>query len=150
MRADRTAEYQNLTVPILEPNKRVLAAEIRKVDPAKHAGKEEFIVVGYVQDYLEQHATSILRKVGTLGQQVLLRSLGRKRSQLTIITSDSKSYTVFADLSSFVVQRKDMVLARVKAVKVVGLKGITGIFIANEVLLVRGVQGNGLNSALTA
>jgi hypothetical protein len=54
------------------------------------------------------------------------------------VTSDFESYTAYADLRNVVVRKKDMVAARLKAMKVLGIAGTDAIFICDEVLLVRG------------
>jgi hypothetical protein len=101
-------------------------------------GQKEFLAIGYVQDYLERKVDSLLKKTGTVGRQVLERIFGNRMSQLTLVTAELKSYTMFADLSKLVVQRKDTICARVTAVRVVGLPGVQAVFLADEILTIHG------------
>lgn len=139
LRSDRLSDYRSVAVPAPPPRqKRNSDRDIAKMDPADDIGKSEILVAGYVQDYHERQVDRMGDKLGSLGQRVLFRVLGAHRSQLTIVTSDLKSYTVFADLSSTVVQRKDMIVARLQALRVVGLKGTRAVYLADDLLLVRG------------
>ena len=103
-----------------------------------HVKEPKKIVFGYVQDYIENHAERLFRDLGTVGHKHLQATLANSRSQLTIVTSDFESYTVYADLRNVVVRKKDMVAARLKAIKVLGITGTDAVFICDEVLLVRG------------
>lgn len=57
---------------------------------------------------------------------------------ITIITSEFESFTAFADLQSVVVQKKDIVAARLRAVRILGLRDRKAVFLATDLLLVRG------------
>src|SRR5215469_11020182 len=135
VRADRRAEYTAMQVLSAPPLKKISPKDIRAVDPSELIGKPEFPIVGYVQDYLERRADQLAKRMGAFGQQLVYKTLGRNSSQLTIITADLKSYSVFADLTGTVVQRKDMVFAMTKAVPAIGLRGAQGVFIARDVKL---------------
>lgn len=56
-------------------------------------------------------------------------------------------FTVFADLRNVVLARKDSVLARVRAVRTIGLPDRDSIFLASDVMLIRG-EGGGMNRRL--
>ncbi len=112
--------------------------DICRVNASDHVGELQKLVFGYVQDYIENRAEHQLRTLGTIGQQHLRTTLGNNRSQITIVTSDFESYTAFADLRNVVVRKKDMVAARMKAVRVLGIKGTGAVFLCDEILLVRG------------
>jgi hypothetical protein len=112
--------------------------DIRRIDPVTRLHDSEFLVFGYVQAYIENRAERIIRETGTLGRQHLVRTLGQHRSQLTIVTSNFESFTTFADLRNVTVQKKDMVAARLRAVRVVGVSRQAAVFLCDEVLLVRG------------
>jgi hypothetical protein len=138
IRADAMAEYRKTDekVPIIISRKST--RDIRRMVARDHLREPDKIVFGYVQDYIENHAERLFRGVGTLGHKHLQATLANNRSQLTIVTSDFESYTAYADLRNVVVRKKDMVAARLKAMKVLGIAGTDAIFICDEVLLVRG------------
>jgi hypothetical protein len=138
IRADAIAEYRQADerVPLVITRK--TTRDIRRIVARDHLNEPEKIVFGYVQDYIENHAERLFRSVGTLGHQHLRATLGNYLSQLTIVTSEFESFTAYADLRTVVVKKKDMVAARLKALKVLGVAGSDAIFICDEVLLVRG------------
>ena len=137
IRADAIAEYRKADekVPIVASKR--TTRDIRRIIAADHLKDPEKIVFGYVQAYIENHAERLFQGVGTLGHKHLQAILAGNRSQLTIVTSEFESYTAYADLRNVVVRKKDMVAARLKAVKVLGVAGTSAIFICDEVLLVR-------------
>jgi hypothetical protein len=138
LRPDRIAEYGRTSVTGAPPARHVRFSDIFAVNPLTYVGKGEFPIAGYIQDYHERRADTIAEKMGTLGQQLLHRLLGLRRSQLTIITTELKSYTVFADLRNTIVRQKDMVLARVEAVRAVGIRNLNAVFLAKQVMLIQG------------
>jgi hypothetical protein len=138
IRADAIAEYRKADEKIPQVVSRRTTRDIRRMVARDHLKEPEKIVFGYVQDYIENHAERLFRGVGTLGHKHLQATLANNRSQLTIVTSDFESYTAYADLRNVVVRKKDMVAARLKAMKVLGIAGTDAIFICDEVLLVRG------------
>jgi hypothetical protein len=105
----------------------------------KHIGEPGTTVLGYVQDYVENRADTILRGLGTIGQQYMRSAFGNNRSQITIVTSDFESYTAYADLRQFTVRKKDMVAARLRAVRIMGIRGMNAIFLCDQILLVSGL-----------
>jgi len=138
IRADAIAEYRKADVKIPHVASRKTTRDIRRMVARDHLKEPEKIVFGYVQDYIENHAERLFRGVGTLGHKHLQATLANNRSQLTIVTSEFESYTAYADLRNVVVRKKDMVAARLKAIKVLGIAGTDSVFICDEVLLVRG------------
>lgn len=138
IRADAIAEYRRADEKIPHVASRRTTRDIRRMVAGDHLKEPEKIVFGYVQDYIENHAERLFRGVGTLGHKHLQATLANNRSQLTIVTSEFESYTAYADLRNVVVRKKDMVAARLKAMKVLGIAGTDAIFICDEVLLVRG------------
>jgi hypothetical protein len=141
IREDRFDEYRRTQVPTSLPQRKIAASEIRAVDPVAAVDKGEIVVVGYVQDYFERRADKLAEKMGTLGQQILSRVLGTLRSQLTIVTTEFKSFTVFADLRNVVVRPRDMVVARIRAVRAVGIRDVPAVFLADDITLVHGMNG---------
>jgi len=137
IRPEAVAEYRRADERIPAVVRRV-TRDIRRIVAKDHLKEPEKIVFGYVQDYIEGHAERLFKGVGTLGHQHLRATLGNNRSQLTIVTSDFESYTAYADLSNVVVKKKDMVAARLKAIKILGIAGSDAVFVCDEVLLVRG------------
>jgi hypothetical protein len=87
---------------------------------------------------VERRADRLAEKLTGIGQQLFNRVLGNRRSQITIVTSDLKSYTVFADLSASIIQRKDMICARLKAVRIFGLPDTEALFLADGILTLQG------------
>jgi hypothetical protein len=138
VRDDRRAEYRDVAISGTPRQSKPPERNITKVDPAEFVDGREFLAIGYVQDYVERRVDGWLKKTGTMGRQVLERIFGSNKSQLTLITTELKSYTVFADLRRTVVQRRDIVCARVTAVRVVGLPGIHAAFLADEILTMHG------------
>lgn len=94
----------------------------------------EFVVAGYVHDYLERRADRLTSSMGNFGQQALEKILGERKSQLTVVTSDLKSFTMFADLRNVIVGRKDSVIARLRAVRT-ALPGGDSIFLASDLMV---------------
>lgn len=135
IRPDRISEYQEISVTLPKPPK-FNASDIRRVDPSEYVG-QEILAIGYVQEYIERRADALLDKAGSLGKRVLEAALGHRRSQLTIVTSDYKSYTAFADLAKIVIQRKDTVCARIRSVRVLGIFGVDAVFLADDIISLR-------------
>jgi hypothetical protein len=138
VRPDQLQEYR-LSQDVRTPAPRkILLRDIKKVSPRSLLSESEFLVVGYVQDYFERQAERVANSMGNFGQQVLHKVLGPRKSQITIVTSELKSFTVFADLRNVVVKRKDSVLARVRAVQTAAIPGIDSLFLATDLTLIRG------------
>jgi hypothetical protein len=138
IRADAIIEYRKADEKVPPVISRRITRDIRRMIASDHLKEPEKIVFGYVQDYIENHAERLFRGLGALGHKHLQATLANNRSQLTIVTSEFESYTAYADLRNVVVRKKDMVAARLKAVKVLGIAGTNAVFICDEVLLVRG------------
>ena len=138
IRASSLAEYREAyeKTPLIIRQK--TTRDIRRIDPGEHVGQEEKSIFGYVQDYVENRADQQLAKLGTIGQQHLRSTLADNRSQITIVTSDFESYTAYADLRNVVVRKKDMVAARVRAVRVLGIRDTNAVFLCEEILLISG------------
>jgi hypothetical protein len=138
IRASALVEYRDAyqKVPLVVRQK--TTKDIRRVNANDCVGEPQKLLLGYVQDYIENRAEHYLRGLGTIGQQHLRAALGNNRSQITIITSDLESYTAYADLRNVVIRKKDMVAARMKAARVLGISGTNAVFICDEILLVRG------------
>jgi hypothetical protein len=130
-----TSGYEVPTSPTFLKAKEL--GNIKRVAPEELSGKGEVNLIGYVQDYVERRADKFAATLGTLGQQLMMNALGRARSQITIVTGELKSYTVFADLSEFVVQSKDLVMARVRAVPLIGIPGHRAVLVATDLMLTR-------------
>jgi hypothetical protein len=138
IRHDRRSEYRDLAISGAPAQSKAPERDITKIDPSKFIGDKEFVAIGYVQDYVERRMDSLLKKTGTMGRHILERIFGNNKSQLTLVTTELKSYTVFADLSHIAVQRKDIICARLRAVRIVGLPGIPAVFLADEILTMHG------------
>jgi hypothetical protein len=129
-----TYAVPTISIPSVKPRN---LKDITRVLPEDLHGKGEFNLAGYVQDYMERRADKIAASLGNLGQRIMMNALGRARSQLTIITSELKSYTVFADLSDVIVRPKDILMARVKSVPLIGIRGHRAILVATDLLITR-------------
>lgn len=138
VRTDRREEYRAVKVNQVPVGRPTAAREIEKVDPQSMLAVGEFPVVGVVQDYLERQADRISKAAGGLGLQSLEKALGKKRSQITIVTSELKSYTAFADLSDVLIARRSSILATVRAIPVLGMPGRDCVFVASHIVLIRG------------
>ena len=138
VRADRLHEYRESEDSHAPVHRKIFPREIKKVEAGALLSSEEFRVVGYVQDYFERHADKIAKSLGSFGQQALDKILGGRRSQITVVTAELKSYTLFADLRDIVVRRKDAVIAGVRAERAVAIPGCDSLFLATEVAVIRG------------
>jgi hypothetical protein len=138
VRDDRRVEYRGVAISGSPAKPNTTQRTITKMDPTEYTGDKHFLAIGYVQDYVERRVDGLLKKTGALGRQILERTFGNRRSQLTLVTTELKSYTVFADLSRIVLQRRDIICARVTAVPVLGLSGMAAVFLADEILTMQG------------
>jgi hypothetical protein len=138
IKADALLEYQRAEDKSPQPAVRRTTRDIRGMLPIEHVGQPDKLIFGYILDYVENRVERLLRDLGTLGQQHVRSVLGNNRSQVTIITSDFESYTAFADLRDVVVRRKDMVAARIRAVRIVAVPDRDSVFLCSDLLLVRG------------
>jgi hypothetical protein len=138
LRPSSIAEYRDAyqKIPLIIRQK--TTRDILRVIAEEHVGQPQESILGYVQDYVENRAESQLQEMGTIGQQYLRSALGNNRSQITIVTSDFQSYTAYADLRNVVVRKKDMVAARVRAVRILGIRGTKAIFLCDQIVLVSG------------
>jgi hypothetical protein len=132
------SEYRAAGPAASQERHQVNLSQIAAVNRMTLLKQGDLIVAGYIQDYIERRANKIAAKMGTVGQRLLGRLLEEHLSQLTIVTTEFKSYTVLADLQNTVVTRKDMVLARIRAIRAVGIREVPAIFLADEVKLIRG------------
>lgn len=138
VRHDRRDEYRDAVISGTPRRPTRLERNITKIDPAEFVGGREILAIGYVQDYVERRVDDWLEKAGTLGRQILQGIFGSNKSQLTLITADQKSYTMFADLRRTVVQRGDIICARITAVRVLGIPTIDAAFLADEIFTMHG------------
>ncbi len=112
--------------------------DTRRIGPTDHLKNPKTNVLGYVKDTVHDHAKRLFKGLGTIGQTQVQATLGHNRSQLTIVTPDYKSYTAYADLQHTRVTKKDMIAARLKAVKVLGVPGTESISVCDVARLVWG------------
>jgi hypothetical protein len=110
--------------------------EIVKISPESIRSPVQ--ICGYVQDIVED-AAKALKKSGTLGQQIVWKALGSRKTQITIIDSDFKSYTGFADVAQIVLGRGSTIVA-VMHPTIVGLQKVF-LFEGLDVLPIRAGQG---------
>ena len=138
IRASALAEYQEAyeKAPLIVRQK--TTRDICRISASDHIGEPPKLVLGYIQAYIEDRAEHQLSRLGTIGQQYLRATLGNNRSQITIVTSDFESYTAYADLRKVVIRRKDMVAARIKAVRLLGIAETGAVFLCDQILLVGG------------
>lgn len=130
-------EAAKLEISQVFPSVPVKSQNITKVDPKEFVGQGEIVVFGYVQEYHERQALQVMAKLGTFGQQVLRNALQRRLSQLTIVTDDFRSLTVFADLSNIVVQRTNVIAATIRAISVPGIRNLNAFLIADHIMIAR-------------
>ena len=131
-------EYRQLEDP-RRPTRIRTTRDIERMDPQDYLGKGDIPIVGYVLDYLENRAARLAAEMGSVGQDQLFAALGRCRSQLTIITADFQSFTVFADMAAVVAKRKDIVTGSLTAVRCLSIPGSRSIFVCKDVRLLRGI-----------
>jgi hypothetical protein len=108
-----SAECRKLQVP--RPPKHA-ADDIQRMNPQDWLEAKTFRVSGYVQDYIENRVSALLKGARGIVEQSLLRLLGNRRSQLTVIDQERNSFTFVADLRSTVVSAGSVVSAQIRAV----------------------------------
>lgn len=102
---------------------------IVKVDP-KDLTPSSIQVLGYVQDILERRSEKLIRATGELAQQVLRKALGNRNSQITVVDSEFKSYTMFVDISQKVIAKRTTVVVQMRPVRLIGLGAV---FVCDEI-----------------
>jgi hypothetical protein len=132
--AEYREAYQKIPLAIRQKTTR----DILRMTAEEHVGEPHKLILGYVQVYVENRVETQLREMGTIGQNYLRSALGNNRSQITIVTSDFESYTAYADLRNVVVRKKDMVAARLRAVRILDTRGAKAIFLCDQIVLVSG------------
>jgi hypothetical protein len=122
-------EYRNTNVA--PPPDRHKPRDIVRVDAKRGTSIE---ILGSVQDYVENAARKRLAKVGGIGRQQVVRLLGNRTSQITILTQERESFSAFADLRDTVISRGMTVAARLR-----GLMLIPGdvVFVVEDMKLFR-------------
>jgi hypothetical protein len=142
IRASAVPEYREAYEKVPLVVRQGSTRDICRVNAEDHVGEAERAIFGYVQDFIENRAEHQLRALGTVGQEHLRATLGNNRSQITIVTSDFESYTAYADLRNVVVRKKDMVAARMRPIRVLGINRTRAVFLCDEILLVRGAPSS--------
>lgn len=138
IRTDALAEYRKTDENLPQGIPRTVIKNIRSMVALDHIGRPAKLIFGYVQDYVENRVERLVRDFGTLGEGYLRATLGNNQSQITIVTSDFESFTAYADLRNVVVKKKDIVAARLRAVRVLGVAKRDAIFLCDDLLLVHG------------
>ena len=138
VRADALQAYRSADEKRPFAKSKRVTKDIRRVHPEDHFAQPDKLVFGYVQDYVENHADRLLQELGNVGQQHLRSALGWNRSQITIVTNEFESYTAFADLRNIVVKKKDILAARLKAVRVLSIPKTKVVFLCTDILSVHG------------
>ncbi len=105
------------------------AQPIVKVDPNDLA-PSSIQILGYVQDIIERRTEKLIRTAGGLAQQALKKALGNRDSQITVVDSESKSYTMFVDIHHKVLAKRSTVVAQIRVARVLGL-GV--VFLCDEI-----------------
>ena len=99
------------------------AQTIVKVDP-KDLSPSSIKVLGNVQDIIERRTEKLIRATGDLAQQALRKALGNRESQITVVDSEFKSYTMFVDIHQKVIAKRTTVVAQIRAKNVLGLGSV--------------------------
>lgn len=136
IREDRIDQYRSTEDPAFNLTIPPRASDIRRVEPESLLGQKPVPITGYVQEYIELRADYLLRPLASLVRTHLEKILGRRKSQITIVTSELQSYTIFADLSNVVVRKKDMIMASIRAVGCIGIPKRSAVLVADRVLLI--------------
>lgn len=132
------ADYRTVSVELEDVptvKQRISPSDITRANPAACPDGVTIEVAGYVQDICERRLDSLLSDIGGLGRQVAMKTFGSARSQLTIITSDYRSFSAFADLSATVLSCKAVVMARIKAIRT-PLPRLKFAFLCTDLLVV--------------
>jgi hypothetical protein len=74
-------------------------------------------VIGYVQDVIERRAARKMDNAHGTKQQWLRKLIGDKASEITIIDSGLRSFTMFADLRQVPLARRSVVAATIRPVR---------------------------------
>ena len=116
IRVDRLEEYRTIKV---ERNAEIpppTPKDISRVEAAHYLDQDAVEVMGYVQDIIENRVAKLILGLGGIGRQQVLRELGTKKGQITIITDRLQSFSAFADLRTIGISKKDTVMVRLKPV----------------------------------
>jgi hypothetical protein len=105
------------------------ARTIVKVEPSDLA-QSSIQVLGWVQDIFERRAEKLIRATGELAQQALRKALGNRTSQITVVDSEFKSYTMFIDIHQKVIAKRSTVAAQMRAISLLGLGAV---FVCDEI-----------------
>ncbi len=119
--ARRHQEYREAARKASEDRHGLRKREISKISAESMRRAGAFDVVGYVQDIVERHAVKAFRGKGSLAEQLLRKTLGDRESQITIVNSEFKSYTAFADLHKIVLSRRMTIVADLRSIPVLGI-----------------------------
>lgn len=117
IREDSYSEYKKAEPPIQSSRQK----NITRCRPEDWLQKGRLSVAGYIQDIVENRLARLMMKMGELAQQVILKGAGNRKTQITIIDEEFKSYTAFADLGNVVLSKGSIVRATMKPINALGL-----------------------------
>jgi hypothetical protein len=114
----RKAEDPNPQAPkpkpiILEPN------NIKKIFPIRYAEKKNIEITGYIQDHFKKHAEKEMAKMMALQKREFIDKIDKRLDQITIVSSELKSYTAYINLDRGKIKNKDIIAARLQTRKLI-------------------------------
>ena len=121
--ARQNSEYKEAVRQASEDRRKIPQRNIQRVAPETCQSKA-LSVVGFVQSIVEGHAERFIQGARGMGEQVIIRTLGNRLSQITIVDSDFCSYTAFVDLRNVVLSKGATVKAMFCRTWVLGLNDV--------------------------
>jgi hypothetical protein len=110
-----TAEIDDALIEKYERELPLRPPDIEPVTAIDYLSKGDFKVVGYVQDLIENAVAAQFKKLSErLGNanmlaQQLVRKLDKRKTQMTVIDGQRRSFTFFADTTQLAVAKGDVV-----------------------------------------
>ena len=102
------------------------------MEAARYLGQDAVEVMGYVQDLMENRVTKLLGGLGSIVQQKVIKKLGSKKGQITIVTDRFQSFSAFADLRKIGVSKKDTIMVRLKPVRILIRGKAETVFVCHD------------------
>lgn len=130
LRNNLSTEYLRKSAEIKPPPMRKI--QISRAKPEDWLLRGTFQIFGYVQDYLENRVSKLLHNAGEFVRHDVRKKLGEKNSQITLVTTDSQSFTAIADLRKVIISRASLAAATLRVVRIPFFKALPIAFICDS------------------
>ena len=98
------------------------AKDIVRRKPEEWLHRGTLTVSGCVQDIVENQLAKVLKRCGTAAEQLAMKAVGLRNTQVTVVDKDLNSYTAFVDLRSIAIVRGTLLSMKLRAVEVIGFR----------------------------